>query len=70
LNSPLGNGGCGGRAGKKSDGFHSDEDVSRGWFSLRAGAGEYGEGHSNSVFALRNSITGIQSPPRENSVAY
>ena len=72
LNSPLGKGGCGGRAGKKSDSFHSDEvDGSRSCsFSLAAGVGEYTGVHSNCVFALRNSITGIQSPTRKSSAAY
>ena len=55
---------------KKSDSFHSDEVDGSPWFSLRAGAGEYAGGDSNFVFALRNSITGIQSPTWKNSAAY
>ena len=58
MNNPLGKGGGGGRAGKKSDGFHSDEVDGSRWLSLRAGVGEYTGVHSNCVFALRNSITG------------
>ena len=70
MNNPLGKSGCGGKAGKKSDSLHSDEVDGSRWLSLRAGAGEHAGGDSNLVFALRNSITGIQSPTRESSAAY
>jgi len=69
LNNPLGRGGCGGRAGKKSDSFHPDE-ADGSPLSLIAGAGEYAGADPNSVFALRNSITGIQSPTWKNPAAY
>ena len=68
MNNPLGKGGCGGKAGKKSDAFHSDEVDGR-WLSLRASAGD-ARGEANFVFALRNSITGIQSPTWKNPAAY
>ena len=64
MNNPLGNGGCGGRAGKKSDGFHLDEaGASRGRStSLTGDVLGYTKGISIFAFALRNSITGIQFP--------
>ncbi|MFH1926541.1 MAG: hypothetical protein ABIK32_08660, partial [Chloroflexota bacterium] len=62
MNNPLGNGGCGGRAGKKSENFHSDGDGSRGCATSLPGAAAYVKGISIFAFALRNSIAGIQFP--------
>ena len=76
MNNPLGKGGCGNEAGRKSDKFHFDKVASRFGLSLTIGnedsstddpalgigPGEYIRVGLGRGFAIRNLITGIKFP--------